>query len=595
MQPRGVVVRIADPAERAQGARAAAIAEPADRRRARRAATGASLDISDTGDGVQLTLTDAAINDKIRRAVTQSIEVLNRRLNATGTKETNVQQQGADRVLIEVPGLQDTTKLKELLGATAKLEFRLVADPGDPPGEVETLPQQQGGGTMPVEKRVMVAGEDLVDAQPGFDSRTGEPDVNFRFNLRGGQRFGQVTSDNVGRPFAIVLDGKVISAPRILWPITGGSGQITGNFTVEQADNLAVLLRAGALPAKLTVVEERTVGPGLGQDSIDAGKRAASSAAFWSSSTCWRPTAYSAFSPISRSRVHILFIFASMALLGATLTLPGIAGIVFTIGMAVDSNVLIYERIREEAHLGRSVISALDAGFNRAFATIIDSNVTMFVAAVILYLFGSGAVRGFAVSLGLGILTSVITAVTMTRMMIALWYRRRARAGCRYERAGAPIGIRRMKLLRLAPENTKFGFMRFRRVSYPLSALLSIVAVAAVLLRRHEFRHRFRGRHAGRIARQERRRRISPTCAPRPTASASGRSRRSARRRLGRRPARQRAAGRRSGPADRDRQTARGVRRTITSSAASTRSARASPANSCRAARSASSSRSWRC
>ena len=264
-------------------------------------------------------------------------------------------------MLIEVPGLQDTTKLKELLGATAKLEFRLVADAGEAPGDFEMLPEQQGG-TIPVEKRVMVAGEDLVDAQPGFDSRTGEPDVNFRFNLRGGQRFGQVTSENVGRPFAIVLDGKVISAPRILGPITGGSGQITGNFTVEQADNLAVLLRAGALPAKLTVVEERTVGPGLGQDSIDAGKRAALVGGLLV--VVYMLTTYGVFGVFAdlALAVHILFIFASMALLGATLTLPGIAGIVFTIGMAVDSNVLIYERIREEAHMGRSVISALDAG-----------------------------------------------------------------------------------------------------------------------------------------------------------------------------------------------------------------------------------------
>jgi preprotein translocase subunit SecD len=423
-QSRGVVVRIADPAERS---RALDLLRGLDSRvgGALTGATGHTLDISDNGDGaIQLQLTEAATTDKVRHAVSQSIEVLNRRLNGAGTKETNVQQQGVDRVLIEVPGLQDTTRLKDLLGATAKLEFRLVADAGAAPGDVEELPQQQGG-TLPVEKRVMVAGEDLVDAQPGFDSRTGEPVVNFRFNLRGGQRFGEVTSDNVGRPFAIVLDGKVISAPRILSPITGGSGQISGNFTVEQADNLAVLLRAGALPAKLTVVEERTVGPGLGQDSIDAGKRAALVGG--ALVVVYMLATYGIFGVFADLAlgVHILFIFASMALLGATLTLPGIAGIVFTIGMAVDSNVLIYERIREEAHMGRSVISSLEAGFNRAFATIIDSNVTMFVAAVILYLFGSGAVRGFAVSLGLGILTSVITAVTMTRMMIALWYRNR--------------------------------------------------------------------------------------------------------------------------------------------------------------------------
>jgi SecD/SecF fusion protein len=424
VQPRGVAVRIADPVERE---RALGLLQSLNGNVGGTfsGATGHRLDIADAGDGaIRLTFTEAAINEKIRAAVTQSIEVLNRRLNGSGTKETNVQRERADRILVEAPGVQDTAKLKELLGATAKLEFRLVADAGEPPEDVETLPQQQGG-TLPVEKRVMVAGEDLVDAQPGFDSRSGEPDVNFRFNLRGGQRFGQVTSDNVGRPFAIVLDGTVISAPRILGPITGGSGQITGNFTVAQADNLALLLRSGALPAKLTTVEESTVGPGLGQDSIDAGKRAALVGAVLV--VVYMLATYGIFGVFADLAlgVHILFIFASMAVLGATLTLPGIAGIVFTIGMAVDSNVLIYERIREEAHMGRSIISALDAGFKRAFATIIDSNVTMFVAAVILYLFGSGAVRGFAVSLGLGILTSVITAVTMTRMMIALWYRNR--------------------------------------------------------------------------------------------------------------------------------------------------------------------------
>jgi SecD/SecF fusion protein len=421
LQPRGVQVRIADPAERAKAVELlSSLNQPIGN--AIMGPSGHTLDVRDAGDGtVQVTLTDAAIADKVRRAVSQSIEVLRRRVDALGTTEPNIQQQGADRVLVEVPGLQDTTRLKEILGTTAKLEFRLVADPGDPPNEVDNLPEQQGG-TIPVQKRVMVEGEDLVDAQNAFD-QNGQPDVNFRFNLRGGQRFGQVTSENVGRLFAIVLDGKVISAPRILGPITGGSGQITGNFTVEQADNLAVLLRAGALPAKLTIVEERTVGPGLGQDSIDAGKHAALVGG--AAVVIYMLATYGIFGVFADLAlgVHILFIFASMALLGATLTLPGIAGVVFTIGMAVDSNVLIYERIREEAHLGRSVISALDAGFRRAFATIVDSNVTMFVAAVILYLFGSGPVRGFAVSLGLGILTSIVTAVTMTRMMIALWYR----------------------------------------------------------------------------------------------------------------------------------------------------------------------------
>jgi SecD/SecF fusion protein len=422
-QPRGVLVRIAEPAERQKAYELLqSLSQPIGGPLA--AGNGRSLEVTQTDAGVQLALTDAAIADKVRHAVTQSIEVLNRRVNAMGTKETVIQQQGVNRVLIEVPGLQDTTKLKEIIGQTAKLDFQLVADPGDPPNEVETLPMQKGGGTIQAQKRIMVDGEDLVDAQQSFDQQTGEPDVTFRFNLRGGQKFGQVTSENVGRPFAIVLDGKVISAPVIRSPITGGTGQITGNFTLDEASSLAILLRAGALPAKLTVVEERTVGPGLGQDSIDAGKRAAYVGGILV--IIYMIATYGIFGIFAdlALAVHILLIFASMVLLGATLTLPGIAGIVFTIGMAVDSNVLIYERIREESHLGRSVISALDAGFKRAFATIVDSNVTMFVAALILYLFGSGAVRGFAVSLGLGIITSIVTAVTMTRMMIALWYHR---------------------------------------------------------------------------------------------------------------------------------------------------------------------------
>jgi SecD/SecF fusion protein len=421
VMPKGVQFRVADETERAKVVpKLRALSQSAGSPLS--AVGGPSLTVNDNPDGLmQVSVTESGINDKIRRAVDQSIEVLRRRVDALGTTEPNIQRQGVDRVLVEVPGLQDTSKLKEILGTTAKLEFRLVARPGTAEGEFDTLPSTEG--PLPVEKRVMVQGEDLTDAQPGFDSRTGEPVVNFKFNIRGGQRFGQVTSEHVGEPFAIVLDNKVISAPRILGPITGGSGQISGHFTTEEANNLSILLRAGALPAKLTIVEERTVGPGLGQDSIDAGKRAAYVAAVLV--VAYMLATYGIFGVFANIAlsVHIVLIFAAMVLLGATLTLPGIAGIVLTIGMAVDSNVLIYERIREEAHLGRSIISSLDAGFKRAFATIVDSNVTMFVAALILYFFGAGPVRGFAVSLGLGILTSIVTAVTMTRMMIALWYR----------------------------------------------------------------------------------------------------------------------------------------------------------------------------
>jgi SecD/SecF fusion protein len=422
--PRGVQVRIPDPSERekamhklrALAASSGSVLSAADR--------APTFDVTESDNGlIQFTATEAGIESKVRRAVEQSIEVLRRRVDALGTTEPNIQRQGDDRVLVEVPGLQETSKLKEILGTTAKLEFRLVAEPGADPAEVELLDEVEEGKKIPIQKRVMVQGEDLTDAQPGFDPRTQEPVVNFRFNIRGGQRFGEVTAENVGKLFAIILDGKVISAPRIISPITGGSGQISGHFTVEQANNLAILLRAGALPAKLTIVEERTVGPGLGQDSIDAGKRAAYvGAAFVAFYMLITYGIFGVFANVALF-VHISFIFAGLVLLGATLTLPGIAGIVFTIGMAVDSNVLIYERIREEAHMGRSILSALDAGFKRAFATIVDSNVTMFVAAAILYFLGSGPVRGFAVSMALGILTSIVTAVTMTRMMIALWYR----------------------------------------------------------------------------------------------------------------------------------------------------------------------------
>jgi preprotein translocase subunit SecD len=423
-QARGVQFRVANPDDRAKVLPKIRQLQQQTGNVLLGGAGAGSLNVNESPDGVvQVALTDAGVADKVRRAVDQSIEVLRRRVDALGTTEPNIQRQGADRILVQVPGLQDPEKLKDILGTTAKLEFRLVAEPGANPADVEMLDQTEEPGKLPVEKQVMVQGEDLTDAQPGFDQRTSEPIVNFRFNIRGGQKFADVTTKNVNKPFAIVLDNKVISAPRILSPITGGAGQISGRFTVEQATNLSILLRAGALPAKLNIVEERTVGPGLGEDSIKAGERAAYVGA--ALVVVYMLVTYGIFGVFANLAlfVHIAFIFAALVLLGATLTLPGIAGIVLTIGMAVDSNVLIYERIREESHMGRSIISALDAGFKRAFATIVDSNVTMFVAAAILYFLGSGPVRGFAVSLALGILTTIITAVTMTRMMIAVWYR----------------------------------------------------------------------------------------------------------------------------------------------------------------------------
>ncbi|MGE3146057.1 MAG: protein translocase subunit SecD, partial [Pseudorhodoplanes sp.] len=298
-------------------------------------------------------------------------------------------------------------------------------DPARVPPDSELLYGSAAENKQPylIEKRVVVSGEDLTDAQPGFDQRTSEPIVTFRFNNNGARRFAQATQENVGRPFAIVLDNEVISAPVIREPILGGSGQISGNFTVESANTLAILLRAGALPAPLTIIEERTVGPGLGQDSIEKGKLAAYAGT--AAVVIFMFLTYGLFGLFANVAVaiNVAMIFGVLSLLNATLTLPGIAGIVLTVGIAVDSNVLIYERIREEVRAGKSAIMAIDAGFKRALATIMDSNITTFIAAAVLFYIGTGPVRGFAVTLGIGIITTVFTAFTLTRLMVATWFR----------------------------------------------------------------------------------------------------------------------------------------------------------------------------
>jgi preprotein translocase subunit SecD len=294
-----------------------------------------------------------------------------------------------------------------------------------PPPESEILygTQEEGRTAYLIERRVIVSGGDLTDAQPGFDQKSNEPIVSFRFNMSGARKFGQVTTENVGRPFAIVLDDEVISAPVIREPIIGGSGQISGNFTVESANKLSILLRAGALPAPLTIIEERVVGAGLGQDSIQKG----TTASYFGAAlvALYMLLAYGTFGvfAIIAVGINVAMIFGVLSLLSATLTLPGIIGIVLTIGIAVDSNVLIYERIREEIRTGRSAISAIDAGFTRALATILDSNITTFIAATVLFFIGTGPVRGFAVTFGIGIITTVFTAFTLTRLMVAYWVR----------------------------------------------------------------------------------------------------------------------------------------------------------------------------
>jgi preprotein translocase subunit SecD len=392
-----------------------------------------SVEVSDAGGGlIRLSVPQAAITERIRQSVEQSIQIVERRINELGTVEPLIQRQGIDRILVQVPGLQDPTRLKDLLGKTAKLDFRMVdssvpadqAMQGRAPPESEVLMSSQAP-KVPylIKKQVLVSGGDLTDAQPGFDQRSSEPIVTFRFNTSGARRFSQATSENVGLPFAIVLDNEVVSAPVIREPITGGSGQISGSFTVQQANDLAILLRAGALPAPLTIIEERTVGPGLGQDSIQAGELASYVGAVLV--IIFMSLTYRLFGFFANVAVliNVAMIFGILSLLNATLTLPGIAGIVLTVGIAVDSNVLIYERIREELRAGRSAISAIDAGFQRALATILDSNITTFIAAVVLFYVGTGPVRGFAVTFGIGIITTLFTAFTVTRLIVALWVR----------------------------------------------------------------------------------------------------------------------------------------------------------------------------
>lgn len=348
----------------------------------------------------------------------RSIEVIRRRVDETGTREPVIQRQGENRILLQLPGVEDPEGIKEILGKTAKLTFHLVSDM---PGKAGTLrlPMTEGGGEIWVERREMLTGDMLVHAQP--TTRDGGVAVSFRLNGVGARRFCDVTRKNTGKPFAIVLDGEVISAPRINEPICGGSAEITGGFDMRSAGNLALLLRAGALPADLKIVEERTVGPSLGADSVEAGRLA--SAVGLALVLLFMGLCYGLFGLFANIAliVNMAMIFALLSALQATLTLPGIAGIVLTIGMAVDANVLIFERIREESRLGRSPISAIDAGYSRAMTTIIDSNLTTLIAAILLYSFGTGPVKGFAVTLGVGIITSLFSSIMVTRLMVVTW------------------------------------------------------------------------------------------------------------------------------------------------------------------------------
>ncbi len=421
MQPRGVQFRITQADDRARVLpKLRELSQPVGQQLF--GPTGnQSIDVVEGADGlITMTYSELGLNERIRRVGQQTIEVIERRINIDGTKEPSIQRQGLDRILVQVPGLTNAQDLKERLGRTAKLQFRFLADQQG--AETEMLRHVEQGQQVPVERSVIVEGEDLIDAQASFDQRTGQPIVTFRFNIRGSQRFGEATTRGVGRNLAIVLDNEVISSPVVQTPITGGSGQISGSFTVEQVNRLALLLRAGALPAKLTIIEERTVGAGLGADSIQAGVLASQLGIALVAIFMVATYGFFGFVAIVAVTVNVMMLLGLLSVIGATLTLPGIAGIVLTVGMAVDANVLIYERVREEARLGRSPIAALDAGFERALSTIVDANLTTLIAAVVLFFLGSGPVRGFAVTLSLGILTTVFTAFTLTRLMIASWY-----------------------------------------------------------------------------------------------------------------------------------------------------------------------------
>jgi preprotein translocase subunit SecD len=394
------------------------------------------LEITDAGNGrIEVRLTEAAADELRSAAVQQSLEIVRRRIDEVGTREPTIQQQGVDRILVQVPGEKNPDSIKRLLGQTAKLTFHLVdldtpldqALAGNLPAGSMILPSEESSrpGEMAqqvVRKRVEVSGENLVDAQPTYQEN--QPVVSFRFDSVGARKFGDVTRDHVGELLAIVLDNKVISSPRIREPILGGNGIISGSFTVDSANELAVLLRAGALPAPLEIVEERSVGPDLGADSIEAGELASVVALILV--VGFMTLYYGLFGIMACGAliVNLILIIALLSVLQATLTLPGIAGIVLTIGMAVDANVLILERIREEVRLGKPPISAVDSGYREAMRTIIDANLTTLIAAVLLYAFGSGPVRGFAVTLGIGIVTSMFTAITLTRLMMSAWLRR---------------------------------------------------------------------------------------------------------------------------------------------------------------------------
>ena len=431
------------------------------------------------GNRVTLRYSDQATIARKNQVVDQSIEIVRRRVDELGTTEPSIQRQGENRILVQLPGLNDPERIKNLLGKTAKMNFQLVdmsippeqarATGRVPPGD-DLLPEDKGSRDAQgnqafhlVQKQIAVGGETLVDAQPSF--RDGRPVVTFRFDTTGGRKFAEVTRNNVGKPFAIVLDGKVISAPVIREPILGGTGEISGNFTTQEAKDLSLLLRAGALPAPLQVVEERSVGPDLGADSIKSGTHATLIGLVLV--LAYMLISYGLFGLFADVAViiNLTLTIAALSLLQATLTLPGIAGLLLTVGMSVDANILINERTREEIRNGKSPFSAMEAGFTRAWATIIDSNLTTLIKMAILYLLGAGVVRGFAVTIFLGILISMFTSIVMVRLMMTSWIRR-----------ARPKQLK-ISLIRFIPDKTNIQFMKGRYVGIGMSAFLSLGSI----------------------------------------------------------------------------------------------------------------------
>ena len=388
------------------------------------------IDVSSDGEDIVIRLSEAERLATDQRTMAQSLEIIRRRVDEAGTREPTILRQGDRRVLIQVPGIGSAEELKELIGKTAKLTFHpVLGRTSDPEVRLQSrqilLPDVEDKAMFFIlEKTATITGDHLVDAQPSFDQNN-RPAISFRLNPTGGRLFGEYTANNIGQAFAIVLDGEVLSAPTIQSHIPGGSGIITGQFDVAGTTKLAIQLRAGALPAKVTYLEERTIGPELGQDSIDAGALACLVA--FAAVLIFMVLSYGLFGVFANTAliINVGLIFGLLSMIGATLTLPGIAGIVLTIGMAVDANVLVFERIREELKGGKNPVRAIELGYERAFSAIIDANITTLIAAVILFVMGSGPVRGFAITLGLGIVTSVFTAIWVTRLLISIYMGRR--------------------------------------------------------------------------------------------------------------------------------------------------------------------------